>query len=71
MGALEAIVLVDFHPGQGTAFGAEFVSFPGEGFFVGQVLAAHGEPFFPGHYGMILNLHGDFSCGVLGGAYTD
>lgn len=38
--ALEAVVLVDLHPGQGAAFGAEFVAFFGEGFFVGQVLLA-------------------------------
>ncbi len=62
VGALEAVGFFDFYPGQGAAFGAEFVSFAGEGFFVGQVLAAGGEPFFPRDDWMILYVHGDFSC---------
>ena len=65
VGALEAVGFVDFYPGQGAAFGAEFVPFAGEGFFVGQVLATGGEPFFPRDDWMILYVHGDFSCRQL------
>ncbi|MCY1429694.1 hypothetical protein D9M71_456210 [compost metagenome] len=67
VGSLEVVVLVDFHPGQGTAFGAESVPFPGEGFFVGQVLFAGGDPFFPRYDGMVLNVHVVFSCVGRGG----
>ncbi|MCY1409798.1 hypothetical protein D9M71_251550 [compost metagenome] len=67
IGPLEMVVLVDFHPGQGAAFGAEFVPFPGEGFLVDQVLFAGGEPFFPRHDGVILDVHVVFSCVGLGG----
>lgn len=63
VGALEAVGFVDFYPGQRAAFGAEFVPFVGEGFFVGQVLATGGEPFFPRDDWMVLYVHGDFSCG--------
>lgn len=58
VGTLEAVGFVDFYPGQGAAFGAEFVSFTGEGFFVGQVFAAGGEPFFTRDDLMVLDVHG-------------
>jgi hypothetical protein len=67
---LKVVVLVDFHPRQGAAFGAEFIPFLGEGFLVCQVLLAGGEPFFPRHDGMVLNVHCFFSCVGLGVTYT-
>ncbi|MNO83028.1 hypothetical protein D3C76_743180 [compost metagenome] len=67
VGTLEVVVLVDFYPGQGAAFGAESVAFPGEGLFVGQMLLAGGEPVFPGHDRVILNVHRAFSCVRRGG----
>ncbi|MNO57938.1 hypothetical protein D3C76_484860 [compost metagenome] len=66
IGSLEVVVLVDFHPGQGAPFCAEFVPLLGESLFVSQVLFARGEPFFPRHNGVVLNVHGVFSCRGLG-----
>jgi len=58
VGALEAVGFFYFYPGQGAAFGAEFVSFAGEGFFMGQMLTAGGEPFFPRDDWRVLDVHG-------------
>ncbi|MNR26654.1 hypothetical protein D3C85_1438840 [compost metagenome] len=67
---LKVVVLVDPHPGQSTAFGAELVPFFGKGFFVGQVLFAGDQPFFPRYDGMILNVHGVFLLRGAGSGLT-
>jgi hypothetical protein len=57
-GRIEGVILLDFNPGQGAAFGGEGIAVAGVLFLVGQQLLAGSEPFFLGN-NFVLRL----SCG--------